>query len=61
MRWMIENNKISIHYDDDEELEPSSKLVKRARRTNPDCEYFNGPNRLIPKVLKNCQEKIDNM
>eukprot|EP00957_Ditylum_brightwellii_P178107 13565816-Ditylum_brightwellii.AAC.1 len=36
VRQMIKNNETSIDYDDDEELEPSSKRVKRARRTNPD-------------------------
>ena len=46
VRRMIENNEISIDYDNDEELEPSNKRVKRARRTNVDRKYFNGPNGL---------------
>eukprot|EP00957_Ditylum_brightwellii_P136732 10426766-Ditylum_brightwellii.AAC.1 len=46
VRRVIENNKISIDYDNDEELEASRKCVKRARRTNQDHKYFNGPNGL---------------
>eukprot|EP00957_Ditylum_brightwellii_P077467 5886144-Ditylum_brightwellii.AAC.1 len=44
VKKIIKNNKISIDYNDDEEMEPSSKCVKRARRTSPDHKYINGPN-----------------
>eukprot|EP00957_Ditylum_brightwellii_P149547 11388183-Ditylum_brightwellii.AAC.1 len=56
---MIANNMIPIDCDNDEELEPSSKHVKRARKTNQDHKYFNGPNGLKYRFLDGGYLQID--
>eukprot|EP00957_Ditylum_brightwellii_P123375 9407230-Ditylum_brightwellii.AAC.1 len=45
VKQMIENNEINIEYDDNE-VATSHKQVKRAKRTQSDNNYVEGPNGL---------------
>eukprot|EP00957_Ditylum_brightwellii_P167705 12767073-Ditylum_brightwellii.AAC.1 len=59
MRWMIENQEISINYNDDNEFSTHSKCVKRAKRSQSDNHHVNGLNNLKYKFSSSGYLQVD--